>query len=130
LEGVISGIIFDEHRIFDYIQFLEDKACNLNPPTKASAHKRKSTIFSVFENSAPIPVLTTCPRMVLTATIVSKTPGHPYTPTNSPIVDTISDSLITIIVPDKVHPLYTYFDLEITITLKSSYNDWTQIKTI
>jgi hypothetical protein len=56
-------------------------------------------------------MLTTCPGMVLSTPVISTTPGVTYTPTNSPIIDTISDSLITIIVPDKVHPLYAYFDL-------------------
>ena len=35
LEGVISGIAFDDHRVFDYIKFLGDKACNLDPPSTA-----------------------------------------------------------------------------------------------
>ena len=52
-----------------------------------------------------------------------------YTTANTPITIN-SDSVITIEVKDKVHPLYSYLALDVVLALKTTWNDFTHTLTI
>jgi hypothetical protein len=97
------------------------KPCRLGTelPKIVNAVKAKTQTFSVFKEVEVYDLATTCPGMRLTFTHVSKTPGVVYSAVGSPFKHIPANSMVNIIVSDKVHPDYKYFEIEMTIHLSS-----------
>jgi hypothetical protein len=92
-------------------------------PPRAYAYKSRTTQFSVFETIVPFDFPALCKRMTLTNTKVSLTAGAAFDESTSPIDDsTLNQSLVTIILPNKVHPAYDYTELEMNIKLESTHS--------
>jgi hypothetical protein len=98
-------------------------------PPRAYGYKNDSTSFSVFKTIIAYDFATTCRKHTLTNDPVSMTPGAIFDRAISPIDDsTLAQSLVTITVPNKVHPAYDYFELEMNISLENTYSAY--LKTI